>query len=534
MNKRIVGLIAIAMTIPMLLVGCGKKETSNNKKSEDGIKIYIGSSIFENSLDPIKGGMSNGYPFINNALLCVNNESKYVGDLAKDWKISDDALTYTFKLKDGVKFSDGSKLDADDVVFTYDQVKKNQAKNENVDLTYLESVKKLDDNTVEFKLKEAYSPFLDTTAQLQIVPSDSYNSETFDTQPIGTGAYEVAQYDPNQQIILEANKNYFGEQPEIKKVTIVNMDEDAAFASAKAGELDVAMVGTNYANEKIPGMRLEKLETMDVRNVGLPVRPKGKAKNSKGEMVEVGNNVTSDPAVRKALAIGIDRKKIIENASNGIGQPAVNFTDNLVWASTDKYEDNKIDEAKKILDEAGWKETKGGIREKNGQKCEFDLYATAGETDRYNLCEALAENAKELGIDINVKTATWDEISTLQNTSAILWGWGQYSPTVLSSLYNSKLFLSGGYDNVVGYDNPQVDEKINEAISANTQEGAIKAWKEVQEIANKDHANLFLVNIEHCYFVSDRLDISKETQIPHPHGHGTPIICNIADWKIKK
>lgn len=532
MNKKIVSLISTAMVLPMLFVGCAKEDSSNSK-SKDGIKIYIGSSVFDDSLDPIKGGMSNGYPFINNALLRVNNESKYVGDLAKDWEVSEDSLTYTFNLNNDIKFSDGSEFDAEDVVFTYNEVKKNQAHNENVDLTYLESVEKVDNDTVKFKLKEPYSPFLDTTAQLQIVPSDSYDSKLFDTQPIGTGAYKVAQYDSNQQIILEANNEYFGKKPEIKQVTIVNMEEDAAFASAKAGELDVAMVGTNYANEEIPGMKIEKLETMDVRNVGLPVRPVSKAKNSNGEMVTVGNNVTSDLAVRKALAIGINREDIIKNASNGIGKPAVNFTDNLVWASTDDYEDGRVDEAKKLLDEAGWKETKDGIREKDGQKCTFDLYSSAGETDRYNLCVALAESAKKLGIDIQVKTATWDEILTLQNTSAILWGWGQYSPTVLSSLYNSKLFLTGGYDNVVGYNNPEVDEKINEAITSNTQEGAIKAWKEVQEIADKDHSNLFLVNIEHCYFVSDRLDISMDTQIPHPHGHGTPIICNLADWKLK-
>ena len=146
---------------------------------------------------------------------------------------------------------------------------------------------------------------------------------------------------------------------------------------------------------------------------------------------------------------------------------------------------------------------------------------------------ALAENAKELGIDIKVKTATWEEIVTLQNTSAIMWGWGQYSPTVLSSLFQSDLFLTGGYDNVVGYQNPAVDAKIKEALSANTQEKAVAAWKEVQKLADEDYTNLFLVNIQHCYFISDKLDISIDTQIPHPHGHGTPIICNMADWKMK-
>lgn len=86
---------------------------------------------------------------------------------------------------------------------------------------------------------------------------------------------------------------------------------------------------------------------------------------------------------------------------------------------------------------------------------------------------------------------------------------------------------------MVGYQNPAVDAKIKEALSANTQEKAVAAWKEVQKIADEDYTNLFLVNIQHCYFISDKLDISIDTQIPHPHGHGTPIICNMADWKMQ-
>lgn len=532
MKKRIVSLLCVIALLPMALGGCSQKKKSDSK--EDGIKIYIGSSIFEESLDPIKGGLSYGYPFINNALLKVGSDSNYIGDLAKDWKVSDDALTYTFNLNEGIKFSDGSDFDAEDVVFTYETVHKNQADNEKVDLTYLESVKAIDENTVEFKLEKPYSPFLDTTAMLQIVPSDSYDSRKFDTEPIGTGAYKVVQYDSNQQIILSENDKYSGEKPDVSKVTIVNMEPDSAFAAAKAGDLDVVMVGTNYANEEISGMHLEKLETMDVRNISLPVRKVSEMKDSSGKTVTVGNNVTSDIAVRKAISIGLNRKEIIENSSNGIGLPAVNFTDNLIWANTDTYEDNQVEEAEKLLDEAGWKMSEEtGIREKNGQKCAFELYSTAGDTDRYNLAVAVAENAKKLGIEITVKTATWDEITTLQNTSAILWGWGQYSPTVLSSLYKSDLFLSGGYDNVVGYDNADVDAKIDEAISSNSQEKAVEAWKEVQKISDEDYTNLFIVNIQHCYFVSDNLDISLDTQIPHPHGHGTPVICNMADWKLK-
>ena len=548
-NNRIVSILSVITMVAM--TGCTQiNENQNtsqmtnqniNQKIDEhevkedemvkGVTAYVGTSIFDSSLDPIKGAMSYGYPFTNNALLKVNSNSEYVGDLATDWSISEDALTYTFKLREGVKFSDGSDFTAEDVVFTYNTVHDHQAHNENVDLTRLQSVVAIDDYTVEMKLFEPYSPFFDTVAMLQIVPSDAYDSTLFDTKPIGTGAYKVVQYDTNQQIILEVNEHYFGEMPDIKNVTLVYMDSDAAFAAAKSGQLDIVMVGAGYAMEEIPGMKLEAFETMDVRNISLPMQPQQTAKDREGKEVTIGNDVTCDQSVRKALCIGLNREEIIENAFNGVGKPAVHFTDNLIWASTETYEDNCQDEAKKILEDAGWiDENKDGIREKDGQECTFDVYAPGGDEERYRLAVAMAENAAQLGIKVEVKTATWDEVNTLQLTSGIVWGWGQYSPTVLNSLYNSDLFLSGGYDNVVGFNNEKVDAKIAEALSANNQEDAIAAWKEVQTLADAEYGYLYLVNIEHCYFINEKLNLSMETQIPHPHGHGSPIICNMADW----
>ncbi len=534
-------LLALMIGIIMVFVtACSGADTDQQSSGEpaasedDGIVIYVGGTLFDSSLDPVKGAMSYGYSFINCALLTVDTDSEYEGDMATDWTISDDALVYTFNLRKDVEFSDGSDFTADDVVFTYNTVKENQADNENVDLTRLASVKALDDYTVEFTLTEPYSPFLDTTALLGIVPSDSYDGTKFDQYPIGTGAWIVAQYDANQQIILTANEGYYEGAPEIKKVTIVSMDGEAAFSAAKSGQLDVVMVAPNYATETVDGMNAEKFETMDIRMMSLPVMKEQTMKNADGQEVTVGNNVTSDINVRKALAIGIDRQTIINNAFNGIGKPAVSFTSNLEWANTDTYKDNQKDEARMVLEEAGWTDTDGdGIREKDGLICEFDVYAPGGDNDRFLLASAVAEDASALGIKINVKTASWDEILALQNTASVVWGWGQYSPTVLNSLFNSAVFLSGGYDNVVGYSNPKVDEAISEAFAATSQDDAVTEWKETQKLANADYPYLYIVNIEHCYFVSDGLDVSPDTQIAHPHGHGAPIICNMKDWKYK-
>lgn len=237
--KRAACLLAAAvMTVGALgiFAGCG----SSSGSSDDGISVYIGGTIFDSSLDPVKGAMSYGYPFTNNALTKVTPESTYTGDLATEWEVSDDALTYTFKLREGVTFHDGSDFTAEDVVFTYNEVKKNQGNNENVDLSRMASVEAADDHTVVFTLSEPYSSFLDQTVCLGIVPSDSYDSETFDTEPVGTGPWKIVQYDTAQKIIVDANDDYYGGVPSIPRVTMLNMEEDTAIANAKSGELDVS------------------------------------------------------------------------------------------------------------------------------------------------------------------------------------------------------------------------------------------------------------------------------------------------------
>lgn len=529
MRKRI-GILILILMFNLAAIGCN----GENTKDDNEISIYVGNSIFEESLDPIKGGISQGYPFINSALVRVDLEGKYKGDLATDWKISKDGLEYIFTLRKDVKFHDNSTFTAEDVVFTFNKVKENQGDNENVDLSKLKVVEEVDDFTVKFKLSEAYSPFLDSVALLGIVPSDSYDVDSFCKLPIGTGPWKILQHDSNQQIIVEKNMDYYDGEPEIDKVTFVNMDNEMAFSNAKSGQLDIVMVSSNYINEVIDGMKIENLDTMDIRNISLPTRKEAVEKSSEEEEFNVGNNVTSDIAVRKALSIGIDRKTVIKNALSGVGKETVSFTNNLPWGYVNEYKDNEKEEAKAILEKAGWLDTNGdGIRENGELICEFDIYTPVNDEERFFLATAVAEDVKTLGIKINVKGATWDEIEKYSLTEGVLWGWGQYNPTVIKSLFYSKLFMEGKYDNVVGYSNKEVDKAIENALNSNDEEVSSKEWKKAQEIASKDYPYLYIVNIEHSYFVNNKLDISRDTQIPHPHGHGLPVISNMKDWKLE-
>ncbi len=524
----------------LLIVGVtackGNEEREEVSKADDtnnSLVCYVGHGFWEGSLDPVKGAFSYGWSFINNALLKVQPEGSYVGDLAESWSISEDALVYTFVLKEGIRFQDGSEFTAEDVVFTYETVKKNQGENEKVDLSKMVSVEAEDSRTVRITLSEPYSPFLDMTAQLGIVPSDGYDSVVFDEMPIGTGAWEVVQYDAGQQLIVKANEDYFDGAPNISRVTFVDMDNEAAFSNAQSGQLDIIMVQPNYAGETIEGMHMEKLATMDVRNVSLPCRALQQMTAPDGTSVKAGNDVTSDLEVREALNIGIDREQIIENAFNGVGVPAYGFTDNLEWGNAPEMKDGQIEKAKKILEEAGWTDEDGdGIREKDGLRCAFEVYTPSDEQDRYRLAAALAVEAEKLGIKITVKQTTWDEITAASYQAGVVWGFGQFNPIVLHQLFAFETFLTAQYANTPGYENAETDALIQEALDAPGHDEAVEKWKKVQEVYAGEVPYLYLVNIEHCYFISDRVDISKETQVPHPHGHGIPIICNMKDWKL--
>ena len=532
--RKIAAVIALLCLGAVVLTGCGGSSSGSGSGTDgEGISIYVGETIFDSSLDPVKGAFSYGYPVINNALTKVTPESTYAGDLALDWEVSSDALTYTFHLREGVTFHDGSDFTAEDVVFTYNTVKENQGGNDSVDLSRMASVEATDDHTVVFTLTEPYSSFLDQTACLGIIPSDGYDSRTFDTMPIGTGPWKVIQYDTAQKMILGANEDYYGGAPSIEQVTILDMEEDAAIASARSGELDLAMVSPNYVNEEIDGMHIENLETMDVRQISLPVTPQESYRTESGDTVTVGNDVTSDRAVREALSIGIDRQTIIDNALNGIGKPAEGFTDNLEWGNTASYEDNRKGEARALLEAAGWEEGKDDIYEKDGLRCEFTVYAPSGDTARYQLAQAVAEEAEKIGIKIDVDQATWDELDTEAFTSGVVWGWGQYDPVVLRNLFYSGAFTGTGTANTVRYSNAEADRLIEAALDANSREASVEAWKQVQSVTANDYAYLYIVNIEHSYFVSDDLDISVDTQIPHPHGHGAPVINNMNQWTLK-
>ena len=518
------GLAPVSARASESTAGEGKASESR----PDTLAIYVGAEPAA-GFDPLTGWGINGTTILfQSRLLRFDKDMSLQPDLAESYEVSDDKITYTFHLRDGVKFSDGSNLTADDVAFSFLTARDNGAGK--IDLTKLADARATDDRTVVFTLSEPYSSFLYLAGKLGIVPKALYDAQSYRENPAGSGPFKLLQWDKGQQVIVAPNEYYYGAQSAFRQVTLLFLDPETALANAQSGQLDVVMVQPEYATAKVPGMSLQTFETLDTRGFNLPC---GKPEEKDGK--QVGNAVTSDPAVRQALSIGIDRQAIIEAALNGIGTPSTTLLTSVPWANPDiVFEDGRVDEAKKILDDAGWVPGTDGIRAKDGVRAAFTIRGDSGDLQRYNIAVALAQQAAQLGLEVTARSAPWQECWDNASTDPNCWGTGDYDPAGDLVSY----YASYGQYNFCQYANDAVDEHVHEALDTTDQDVTLEQWRQVQwdgstgpEGEQGDHPYLWVATIDHTYFVRDGLDLGEQPM--HPHGHGWPVAMNLNEWRWK-
>lgn len=523
-------LLALGLTLLMLLnlTGCGAMAASGSEKiDKDSVVIAIDSE--PETLDPTQGWGHGNYPIIQSTLVKYTKDLTFENDLATDYSLSDDGLTWTFTVRDDAKFTDGEKVTAEDVAFTLETAKAAQG---SVDLTYMESAVATDDNTVVITLSEPTSIFLNTLASIGIVPEHAY-SEDYGRNPIGSGPYKFVEWKSQEQIIFTANEDYYGEAPAIKNVTVVFMSEDAALAAVQAGKVDVAYSTATLATTEVAGYHVESIESADNRGFTLPVLA------DEGETTEsgapIGNNVTCNIEIRKAIAYAIDRQQIVDAVLNGYGRPAYSENDGMPWNNPDVEIETDVDYAKKLLADAGWADTDGdGIVEKDGLKAEFKCVYPSGDSVRQAVGMAAAEQLLAIGIKVDIEGMSWDEISQVMFSEAVLMGWGSASPNETYYLYRSEGALLDDYYNPEGYMSDLTDSYLEKAMSALTSEEANEYWQKVQwdgttgTCMKGESPWVWLVNLDHVVYVRDGLSIGE--QPIHGHGNGLPIIQNLAEW----
>ena len=399
--KKVTGFIsALALAASLLIMPSARVQAGAEDSSV--VVTMPTTSEPESGFDPAYGWGAGEHvhePLIQSTLVRTTEDLKIENDLAPEYSCSEDKLTWTVKIRDDVKFTDGEPLTAQDVAFTYNTCRDESTVN---DFTMLKEAVAVDDTTVEFHMNEPYSIWPYTMAIVGIVPEHAY-SETYGQNPIGSGRYIMKQWDKGQQVIFEANPDYYGEEPKIKKLTVLFMEEDAALAAAMAGQADVAHTAASYSDQEIEGYSLMRVDTVDNRGFNLPVtEPEEK------DGIVYGNSLTSDVNVRRAINLAIDREEMIDNVLNGYGTVAYSVCDKMPWYNDEAVTEYDLEAAKALMDEAGWTEGKDGIREKDGEKAELTLMFSNGDSVRQALAEDTANQLRELGIEVKTEGVGWD------------------------------------------------------------------------------------------------------------------------------
>lgn len=557
MKRRVISILCAAVLSCSALAGCGasdkettQKETSQsddqaveeNKETEAGsssdgevnenkeevVVTMPPSSEPESGFDPAFGWGAGEHvhePLIQSTLTVTTEDLKIDKDLATDYSVSEDGLTWTVKIRDDAKFTDGEPVTAQDVAFTYNNCKEKSTVN---DFTMLDKAVAVDETTVEFQMTKPFSIWPYTMAIVGIVPEHAYD-ENYGKNPVGSGRYIMKQWDQGQQVIFEANPDYYGEAPKIKKVTVLFMEEDAALAAAMAGQVDVAHTAASYSDQQIEGYSLMNVQTVDNRGFNLPC-----SEPEEKDGITYGNAFTSDINVRRAINIGIDRDELIENVLNGYGTKAYSVCDKMPWYNEACEVEYNQEEAVKLLEESGWKEGKDGIREKDGVKAELNLMFSNGDSVRQAIAEDMANQLRELGIQVTTEGVGWDVAYDNAQSESLVWGWGAHTPMELYNIYHTSPDTGVGQAEYSPYANEKVDAYMDQALEVSNLEESYELWQKAQWDGETgitqegDIPWIWLCNVDHLYFVREGLQVAE--QKIHPHGHGWSIVNNVDQW----
>lgn len=469
-------------------------------------------------------------PLIQSTLVTTDDEMNITGDLARSFVCSADGMVWTFDLRDDVVFSNGEPLRAQDVAFTVNAVAHGDTSE--ADLSMVREAVATGDHTVELHLTKPYNALLYTLAVLGIVPEASYG-EGYGASPIGSGRYVLEQWDKGQQVIFAANPRYYGPPPSMERVVVVFMEEDAALAAVRSGQVDVAFTYPTHSDQTVDGYELVAYRTVDSRGISLPTVPAGGAKVLEGDIAyAMGNDVTCDVAVRRAINMGIDRQAIIDHVLNGYGRVAYSVGDGMPWSSEDMAVEFDRDGARALLDEAGWKLDDDGVRWKDGVRAAFDVWYSSDDSSRQAMVNELCQQLRELGIDAAPRGSSWDEIYLHQFESPVLWGWGSNAPVEVYELH-----FSTGWGNYPCYENAMVDAYLDEALAQTDLEASYPYWKKAmwdgeEGVAPQGASTwCWMANVDHLYWKRDGLDVAG--QKPHPHGHGWSLVNNVDAWAWK-
>ena len=380
-------------------------------------------------------------------------------------------LVVTYRLRKGVRWHDGRPFTSRDVAFTWRFALRPDARV--IDRTGYDRILGVETPAPDLArvvFKGVYAPYIKLFRP--VLPAhvlereQNPNSSDFNMHPVGTGPYKVAHWRPGDRLRLDANDDYYGGRPKVDRlVFMVVPDDNAAFVRFKGGDLDVYQ---SVALSHIPLLR-------DLPGVVLPPPP---------ELLyePIARNPSrpplSDLAVRRAVALAIDKDEISRTAYGGAYPPAWSDQPPLSWAH-DPALGGRTDptRARALLEAAGWRSGPGGIRVKDGRKLGFTLLTTSGKKPRELAALLIRQDLRKVGIEVMVQTVPGSVLfgptGPLKKNAfdAAMWAWDtDVDPDPTSFWHSGRIPPHGS--NVSRYRNAELDRLLDQA--ANTIDRAVR------------------------------------------------------------
>ena len=421
MNKKIyLSLFAVLMLVTLLL--------SSNLKAQEpdyGGTLVFGRGADAVRLDPADVTDGESVKVLTNVfegLVRFKAGSTEVEPaLATQWRVSDGGKVWEFKLREGVKFHDGTDFTADDVVFTFERQMDKEHPYHKGDFAYwgymysmVESVEKINDYQVKITLSKPYAPFIYNLASFPsfIVSEEAMKDmgvDEFRVHPVGTGPFKFDNWEHDSQISLLAFEDHWEERPYLDKVVFRVVPENTTRVMGLKGD-DLDLID-NFGPQNVGTIK-------DSSNIKLMAQP--------GMNVSyMAMNFTKEPLnnkkVRQAISWAIDKQSIIEGAYNGVASSAKNPMPPTLWGYNDRVEDYgyNLEKAKQLLEEAGYAE---GFSIDLWYPNNPRPYMPEGK----KVAQSIQSNLSDIGIEVELVTYDWgtylDRTENAEHDMALL-GW---------------------------------------------------------------------------------------------------------------
>ncbi len=455
---------------------------------------------------------------IFDGLMRNDSDNKVVPGLASSYDYDEDSYTYTFHLREGIKWHDGEPLTASDVKFTIDAIRDPANLSENApDFEDIEEIELIDEHTISFRLSAPNAAFTQYMT-MAILPEHCLEGEDmqesdFFRAPIGTGAYSLESWDAGQSIVLTKNEDYYRGAANIDKLIFkIVPDDNAQAIQLKSGEIDLALLDAkNAANfEDAAGYTVYDMLTADYRGILF---------NYANEYWQENKDLIP------AVCYAIDRQAIVDAVLLGHGMAAYGPL------QRNEYNDENAphyyydpDRAKAILEAAGCTLNKDGYYERNGEEIGFTINVMSGEQDRLDIALAAAQQLREIGISCKVDIPA---VMDWSGQAAAIIGWG--SPFDADD-HTYKVFGTGNAANYSAYSDARVDRFLKAARESFDKAERKNNYDAFQEALYDNPPYAFICYLNAEYVVSDRIHGIKPDMVLGHHGVG--IFNNITEWTI--